>query len=124
MRMNTLLTLGLGLAIATVGSSAFAGGDAANGKKIFNKRCKLCHSTESGKNKMGPYLAGIFGAKSGTTTFSKYKGLKGSNYVWNEKNLDQFLANPKKFVGKRSMSFKLKKANERADVIEYLKTLK
>ncbi|NQU58984.1 MAG: c-type cytochrome [Rhodospirillales bacterium] len=84
----------------------------------------MCHSTDAEKHKGGPSLAGIFGSKAGMTSYLKYKGLKGFDAVWDEKSLDQFLANPKKFVGAKTMAYKLKKEDERAAVIEYLKTIK
>jgi len=74
---------------------------------------------------MGPSLSGIFGNKAGATSFKKYRGLKGTDIVWNEANLDKFLADPRKFIGKKSgMKSRLKGAENRADVIAFLKTLK
>mgnify|MGYP002173105302 CR=1 FL=1 len=51
--------------------------------------------------------------------------------VWDEETLDGYLANPKKFLQalldekkiKNKMKFKLKKEQQRADVIAYLKSL-
>ncbi len=100
-----------------------AAADADSGASIFKKRCALCHSTDAGKHKNGPSLAGVIGRKAGSTDFSKYTGLKGSDVVWDAENLDKFLANPKKFVGAKTMVFKLKKEDERAAVIAYLETL-
>lgn len=111
------------LALSIAASPALASGDAEAGAGVFKKRCMACHSIEAGKHKSGPSLAGIIGNKAATTDFSKYKGLKGSSVVWDEKNLDEFLANPKKFVGAKTMAYKLKKENEREDVIAYLKSL-
>jgi cytochrome c len=113
------LTLGLGI------GAAQAGGDAAKGEKVF-KKCKACHTIEDGgKHKAGPNLFGIVGKKAGSTDFKKYSGLKGSDVVWTEENLDKWLTNPKKFIGKKtSMVIKIKKPDERMDVIEYLKTQK
>jgi cytochrome c len=111
-------------AIALASGGAFAGGDAAKGEKVFAKKCKLCHSAAAVDKGMGPPLAGIVGAKAGASDFKKYKGLKGSDIVWTEDNLDKFLANPKKFLEKKtSMAGKMKKADQRADVIAYIKTL-
>ena len=119
----TALALAAGMALAS--GSALASGDAAKGKKVFNK-CKACHSIKVGKHKVGPSLAGVVGRKAGTAAgFKRYKGLKGSDITWDEASLDKWLTNPKKFLGKKtSMGFKLKKADQRADVIAYLKTLK
>ena len=122
--------LGLAIAVALAGGSAFAGaGDPVKGEKVF-KKCKACHSVKPGKNKIGPSLAGVFGRKAGTAGgYKKYRGLKGADYSWDEALLDEYLTNPKTFVKKRgakgtSMAFKLKKAAQRADIIAYLKTLK
>lgn len=96
---------------------------AADGAKVFKKRCKSCHTVTAGKHKVGPSLAGVMGRKAGTAEgYTKYKGLKGADFSWNEENMDKWLTNPKKFLGKKtSMGFKLKKAKERTAVIEYLK---
>ncbi len=122
--------LGLAIAVALAGGPAFAAaGDSVKGEKVF-KKCKACHTAKPGKHKVGPSLAGVFGRKAGTAAgYKKYKGLKGADWTWDEALLDEYLANPKKFVKKRgakgtSMAFKLKKAGQRADVIAYLKTLK
>jgi cytochrome c len=110
--------------LAFISSSSVAFADTDEGQKLFKKRCGSCHSTEAGKHKNGPSLAGIIGRKAGSTDFAKYKGLKGSDVVWDEQNMDQFLANPKKFVGAKTMAYKLKKEDQRAVIIAYLKTLK
>ncbi|MFB3136178.1 MAG: cytochrome c family protein [Rhodospirillales bacterium] len=122
--------LGLAIAVALAGGPAFAGaGDPVKGEKVF-KKCKACHSAKPGKHKVGPSLAGVFGRKAGTAEgYKRYKGLKGADYTWDEALLDEYLADPKKFVKKRGakgtlMRFKLKTAAQRADVIAYLKTLK
>ena len=113
------LMLGLGV------SAAQASGDATKGAKTF-KKCKACHTIEEGgKHKAGPNLFGVVGRKAGSSDFKKYKGLKGSDIVWTEENLDKWLMNPKKFIGKKtSMVLKLKKEKDRKNVIEYMKTKK
>ena len=116
--------LALAIAAALAASPAFADGNAKKGAKVF-KKCKSCHTLKAGKHKSGPSLAGIIGRKAGTVDgFKKYKGLKGADFAWDEANLDKFLTNPKKFLGKKSsMTMKLKKAGDRANVIAYLKSL-
>ena len=115
----TALVLGLGVV------SAHAAGDAKKGEKVFRK-CKACHTAnKGGHGRVGPNLYGVVGRKAGTSNFKRYKALKGSDVVWTEANLDKWLTNPKKFIGKRTpMTLKLRKASQRADVIAYLKTLK
>ena len=98
--------------------------DAENGKKLFTK-CKACHNVDAPKNKVGPYLVGIVGRKAGTADgYTKYsKAIKDSGIVWDEANLDKWLTNPKgMYPGTKMIYPGLKKAEDRADVIEYLKT--
>lgn len=97
-------------------------------EQIFKKNCAICHSIEAGKNKNGPSLAGIIGKKAGTVEgYKKYKGLKGADFVWTPENMDVFIADPNKFVKtntpnkKSGMKPRVKKADVRAIIIEYLK---
>jgi len=125
MGKGKLLSLGLGLALVLASGPAVAGGSAAKGEKLFKMRCKSCHSVVPNKHMIGPSLAGVYQRKAGTTNFKKYKGLKGSKFVWTAENLDKYLQNPKKFLGKKTaMVVKIKKPNDRTDIITYLKTLK
>jgi cytochrome c len=136
----------LKVAFAALALFAFAGvahaeGDAAKGKKVFNK-CKACHKIgEKAKNGVGPILNGIIGRKAGTREKFKYsklmKGASELGLVWDEAMLDKYLDKKgmnktlKAFItekggkpkGKSKMAFAgLKKAEQRADVIAYLKT--
>jgi len=127
MGRSVLVALGMTAAIIMASGSAFAAGDAKKGAKVF-KKCKACHSVKPGKHKVGPSLSGVVGRKAGTATgFKKYRGLKKADWSWDEKMLDEWLANPKKFAKSRSrktsMVFKLKKAKDRANVIAYLKSI-
>jgi cytochrome c len=128
MLIRSFITFSLILLTSLYANTASAGGDAVKGKKVFNK-CKACHAVKAGKNKTGPSLAGIVGRAAGTVPKYKYskKGLKIADWEWNEENLDGWLANPKEWLkakngGKSKMAYKLKKAQQRADVIAYLKT--
>ena len=130
MTKRALVVFAMALALAVAGKSAMAAGDAAAGAQIFKHKCKTCHSAEEGKNRVGPYLFGVYGRKAGSTDFKRYKGLKGVDFVWDDKLLNEWLTSPKAFVKKNTphkstaMTFKLKNAKQREDVIEYLKTLK
>jgi len=99
---------------------------AKDGEKVF-KKCKACHAVEAGKHKVGPSLAGVVDRKAGTADgYNRYKGLKGADWTWDEAALMEYLEDPSKFTkgktGERSsMTFKLKKEDERKAVIEYLK---
>ena len=115
-------TLALALAAALGGGAALAEGDAAKGEKVF-KKCKVCHTFDPGKKKIGPHLKGIVGRKAGAVEGYKYsKAMAESDITWDEANLDEFLTKPKAFVKKTKMSFAgLKKEDQRADLIAYLK---
>ncbi len=110
----------------TAEAAAPAAGDAAAGKKVFNK-CKACHFVDKEKNKVGPHLKGVVGRKAASVEGFKYseamkaKGAEG--LVWTEDNLKAYLAAPKKFVPGNKMAFAgLKKDKDIADVIAYLKS--
>ncbi len=111
---------------------AFAEGDAAKGEKVF-KKCKACHQVgEGAKNKVGPLLTGVVGRTIGTVPDFKYSegylALGEQGATWDDEKLMAYLLDPKDFLkgagvkAKSKMTFKLKKENERADVIAYLKT--
>ena len=98
------------------------------GKKAFAK-CKACHSIkEGGKRKLGPNLWGIYGNDIASVEGMKYsKALKKyaeEAGTWQEENLDKWLENPKALVKKTKMIFPgLKKADERANIIAYMKSM-
>lgn len=117
--LRTLLVVAM---IAAVPSLAAAEGDAKKGEKTFRK-CKACHTATEDKNKVGPSLMGVFGRKAGTHPDFKYsKGMTEIGVTWDEANLDKFLTKPKDFVKGTKMIFAgLKKEDDRANVIAYLK---
>ena len=125
MKFVSAFTLALALSVSLFSGSARADGDAAKGEKVFNK-CKSCHGVdEGGKHKIGPNLFGVFGRAVAATDFSKYEALSADDGVWDEDTLDKWLENPKKFNGKKTkMTLKLKKEDDRENVIAYLMTLK
>ena len=105
-------------------------GDAATGEKTFKMKCFVCHDAAAGKNKTGPSLFGVVGRTAGTAEgFKLYRGLKGADWTWDDAALDAYLTDPiaytKSKTGKSpGMVLKVPKAQERADIIAYLKTLK
>lgn len=127
---RTALALGLGLALAlaagsgAVISAALAqGGDPAAGKKVFRK-CQACHTVQEGKHRQGPSLYGVIGRKAGTAEgFKRYSdAMKAHDVVWDADSLNTYLENPRATVPGNKMIFVgLKDAQDRADVIAYLK---
>lgn len=125
--MKTALKLMItAAAMMTIAGSAQAA-DAAAGEKVFNK-CKACHMVgENAKKRVGPPLNNIIGAKAGAQqdyNYSKSIVEKGEGgLVWDEATLDAYLENPKEVVPGGKMAFPgLKKEEDRANVIAYLKT--
>lgn len=114
-----------GTPIATLLASA----DATAGETVF-KKCASCHTSEKGgPNKVGPGLWDIvnrpiaahegFSYSAGMTTFSE-----GQKILWDYDHLNFFLEAPKKHVPGTAMGFAgIKKEDERANLIAYLRTL-
>ncbi len=111
------VVLGVGLS-----SSAMAG-DAALGEKVF-KKGKACHVVDKEKHKTGPHLVNVIGRTAGTAEgYKKYsKAMKNSGIVWDDETLNGYLEKPKKYLKGTRMAFAgLKKEEDRANVIAYLK---
>jgi cytochrome c len=96
------------------------------GEAIFKKNCFICHTTDAGKNKLGPSLAGIVGRKAGSVPGYNYsEANKNSGVTWDDATLDTYLTDPKKFVPGTKMIFAgLKNADDRKALIAYLKQQK
>lgn len=110
---------------ALLTDTAIAAGDPARGARGF-QACMICHSVNAGEHSTGPSLANLLSRKAGTTEgFPHYsQALKASNVIWNENNLDKWLNDPRRFIPGTSMAVQgIKDAQERADVIAYLKAV-
>ncbi|CAN0461415.1 unnamed protein product [Ectocarpus fasciculatus] len=124
--MKAFRILALARLAACLSSPAFAEGDAAKGEKVYRK-CKACHTVgEDAKNKVGPHLNGIIDAEIASVEGFKYSKAflekKTEGLVWSEAEIDAYLTKPKKYLPGTKMSFAgLRKEQDRADVIAYLK---
>lgn len=113
------------LAILVVGfpvprAAQAATGDPARGEDIYH-RCLACHALNH--NSVGPRHCGLFGRQAGTLKGYSYStAMKKYGVTWNEETLDHFLENPLKVVPGTKMGYAgVKDAQERADLIAYLK---
>jgi cytochrome c len=99
---------------------------ADSGDTLFRRYCSVCHDTELGKNKLGPSLAGIVGRPSGDIAdFSYSSAMQSAGITWDEKTIDQYIADPRALVPGNKMLFPgVKDPAERKAIIDYLKTLK
>ncbi len=106
------------LAAVPFGTSA---GDSQRGKQLYESRCIACHSID--ENRVGPAHKGVFGRRAGQAEGYDYSpAVKASRLVWNQKNLNRWLANPGKVIPGTKMGYSVSEAKDRADLIEYLKT--
>lgn len=105
--------------------AAYANADVAKGEKIFGK-CKACHKVD-GTNSTGPHLNGVVDRAIASLGDFKYSAalIDHAGAHWDPATLSEFLTSPKTFAPGTKMAFAgLKTAEERADVIAYLATLK
>ena len=123
---SVVVRLGVILVVVLVVALGLAMAEGVDGKELYNKKCALCHTTEAGKNKIGPSLFGVVGRQSGgLENFNYSEGMKKFEHTWDEQTLDLYLTDPRGTVPGTKMIFPgIKDKAERDDVIAYLETLK
>jgi cytochrome c len=99
------------------------------GAAVF-KKCTACHTGESGgANKVGPNLWNIVNRPLASHEGFAYSAAmkefaQGGSVVWDYEHLSNFLASPKGYIKGTAMGFAgVKKPDERANLIAYLRTL-
>jgi cytochrome c len=124
--MNRSYLLALAFVVGPLMAAAPARADEAAGEAVFKKYCQVCHTTQAGSNKIGPSLAGIVGRKAGSVPGFNYTDAnKNSGVTWDEKTLDTYLVDPKKFIPGTKMLFAgVKNDADRKALIEYLEAQK
>ena len=116
-----LTTAALATTFALIGASA-SKPDPGQGRVLFERRCTGCHALD--RVKAGPPLGGIFGKAAGRNSQYPYSdALKNAHVLWDEGTLDRWLADPEAIVPGNDMSFRLESADERADIVAYLRQL-
>ena len=110
------------IAGATLAAMTALQGDPIRGKTLY-QGCTGCHSVDD--NDLGPRHRGVVGRRAGSIQDYSYSpALKNSGLTWDEATLDRWLTNPSALVPGTKMFFKLDAAQDRADVISYLESLK
>ena len=102
---------------------AFSEGNSDRGQRVFGA-CAACHSLQSDQNMTGPSLANVWNRKAGSlASFNRYSpALQSSNIVWNDRTLDDWIADPQHLVPGNQMTFAgIKDARQRADLLAFLK---
>jgi cytochrome c len=74
---------------------------------------------------LGPKHRGVVGRRAGSVADYAYSAaLKNSGLVWDEALLDRWLTNPSALVPGTKMFFQVSDAQNRADIIAFLKEQK
>ena len=88
--------------------------------------CAACHQGGGTQNGVGPSLRGVVGRRSASMPgFSYSPAMAKAGLIWTEKDLEEFLTDPRKKVPGTSMAYVgVKDVEKRKAIIGYLKSLK
>ena len=103
-----------------------ASADPKKGEQL-TKVCSACHTFDKGgPNRIGPNLYGVFGAPIAEGKGYQFSdALKAHKGNWDVATLNDWLYKPQGFARGSKMTFVgLPKAQDRADVVAYLESLK
>jgi cytochrome c len=120
--MKGMLTA-VALLVAFDAQAFAADSSAARGQRVFGA-CAACHSLQPDQNMTGPSLAQLWNRKAGSlASFSRYSSaMKSANVEWNDKTLDEWIADPQHVIPGNQMTFDgIKDPKQRADLIAFLK---
>jgi cytochrome c len=119
-----LITAISGMACMLSSPPALSQAGDVSGQQAFNNACRTCHMVREGDNRLGPNLHKIVGRKAGSQPdYARFSSaMKDPGFVWNEENLDRFIANPDEVVPGNSMKpyGGLSSGEERKKIIAFL----
>jgi cytochrome c len=108
------------MSISLAAAQPAPSGDAARGEQLYPLRCGACHSLDA--NRVGPRHRGVVGRRSASIADFNYSpALRRLNATWDEAALDRWLTNPTAVAPGTSMGIRVASAQERADIIAYLR---
>jgi len=120
--MGTTMTIFACALCATMAVAASGRTDAGRGREAFEKRCTGCHALD--KIKVGPRLRGVYGRQAGKDAEFLYSdAVKAASVTWDESTLDRWLTDTESVIPGNDMSFRLDSADERGNIIAYLRQL-
>jgi cytochrome c len=124
--MHRWVGIAAGIVVLAWANLAQAAGDAAAGEAIFKRNCAVCHTTEAGKNKIGPSLFSVVGRHSASLADYTYSdAMKQADKTWDDQALDAYLTNPRALVPGTKMIFVgLKNEEDRQNIIAFLESQK
>ena len=118
------MVLVVGALVTTMSFAAISNltGDPSRGKTLY-QACQACHSID--ENDLGPKHRGVVGRPAGSIGDYAYSAaLKSSGLTWDEATLDRWLTNPSALVPGTKMFYQVADAQNRADIIAFLKEQK
>jgi cytochrome c len=120
--IGSALVAGTFIAAASFASVSSGVGDPSRGKTLY-QACEACHSID--ENDLGPRHRGVVGRLAGSVADYAYSAaVKNSGLTWDEPTLDRWLTNPSALVPGTKMFFQISDAQDRADIIAFLKDQK
>jgi cytochrome c len=117
------VVLGLCTGVTAYADDPALSGHAVRGAALYASRCGACHSVD--EDRIGPHHRGIVGRKAGGIGGYEYsEALAKAQFVWNRELLMKWLTDPERLVPGQKMGYRLDRAQDRADIVAYLGTLK
>jgi cytochrome c len=117
--------LPLAVALALLSGAALAQNEMSpdEARLAFNNRCRQCHVTKEGDNRLGPSLFDVFGRKAGSAPgFAYSSAMKNADIVWDAETLSRYIENPDAVVpGNKMKPFTgISDPEQRAKIIAHL----